>query len=217
MSSKTTTKSDQNSSNTLNYDSKSKGLYDQLSGGAGSYLQGLIQNPFGNPAFNLGAGASAKGAAQQGSNNMQALMSQMRTSGFGGKAGNAFQMAQTGRMGRANSGMSSNANLQNIFQALSRQQGAAGQAMAFQPLLTGESGKMSGTQTQTSGGLGSWLPQLIGAGLGVAGGVMTGGASTALGGIMKGASSLPASSPFGLGGNSGSMFPAFNQASPFGG
>lgn len=217
MSKKTTTTSDQTSSNTLSYDSKSKGLYDQLSGGAGNYLQGLIQNPFGNPAYGLGAGASAKGAAQQGSNNMAALMSQMKQSGFGGKAGNAFQMAQMGKMGRANSGISSNAQLQNIFQALSRQQGAAGQAMAFQPLLTGETGKMNGTSTQTTGGLGSWLPQLLGAGLGMAGGLMTGGASTALGGIMKGASSLPASSPFGLGGNSGSMFPGFNQASPFGG
>lgn len=208
MSTKTTT----DSKNTLNYDSKSKGIYDSLTGSGSNFLQDLIKNPFSNPSYKLGLGQSQRGAQAQGQNSIQALLSQMRTSGMSGNSGNAFQMAQTAKAGRASAGMMSQANIQNIFQALSRQQGAAGQAMAFSPLLTGESGH----STQQQGGLGTWLPQLLGAGLGAAGSMFTGGMSGGMGGIMSGAKSLPASSPFGLGGNSGSMFPGFNQASPFG-
>lgn len=183
---------DQSSKNTLNYDPKSKGLYDQLTQGGGSFLQGLINNPFGNASYKLGLGQSMKGAAQGGQNNINALMQNQKVSGLGGNAGAGFLQAQLGKTGRANQSMMSNANLSNVMNALQRQMTATGMGMSFNPLLTGETGK-SQTTEQTSG-LGTWLPQLLGGLASGAMGAMTGGASMAAGPAMGGAMNAPVSS-----------------------
>lgn len=166
----------QSSSNSLNYDPTSLGNYNSLTGSGTSVLSGYMNNPFTNAMYTMGAGQSQKGAAQGGSNNMQALQQMMRTSGMSGTAGQGFQQAQASRMGRANQGMMAQANTSNVMGALQRQMQATGMGMSFNPLLKGTSGNSQ--STQTTGGLGTWLPQLIGAGLGAA----TGGISSAMSG-----------------------------------
>jgi len=168
MSSKQQTDSKQ--SNTLNYDPTSLGNYQSLTGAGSNQLLQMMQNPFGNPLYQLGLGQSQKGAAQGGANNMSALQQMMRTSGIGGTAGQGFQSAQLAKLGRANQGMMAGANTSNVMNALQRQLQATGMGMSFSPLLKGTSG--TSQSTQTTSGLGTWLPQLISAGLGAAAGPM---------------------------------------------
>lgn len=175
------TKQETKSQNTLNYDKGSKSNYDSLTGAGTNVLSQYMKNPFNNSFYNMGLGQSQAGATAQGSNNMSALMSQMKTSGFAGKGGNAFQMGQMGKIGRSNASMMANANTSNVMSALQRQMTATGMGMSYNPLLTGT----SGTQTQTTSGTGTWLPQLLGAAGGAAMGFATGGAST----LAQGASS----------------------------
>lgn len=204
MSTKTQTTSD--TSNKLNFDPGSKSIYDMLTKSGSGVLNDYISNPFGNDTYKLGLGQSQKGAASQGNNLMQSMLQNMKVSGLSGKSGNAFQLAQMGKIGRGTASMSSQANIQNIMQALQRQLTATGMGMSFNPLLTGEKGHSD--ETQQTSGLGTWLPQLLGAGLSGAMGAMTGGMSTGLSGIMKGVSGLPASSSASPG---SSVFSGFGQ------
>src|SRR5579884_3358372 len=181
MSKKTTTTSNNQSS--LQYDPGSLANYQKLTGGATNTLLGYMNNPMGNPLFNLGSQFAQRGAAQQGQNNINALTQNMLTSGLGGNAGAGFKMAQLAKMGRSNASMMSQANLGNIMNAFQRQLGAAGMGLSFNPLMTGTTS--SGTETQKQSGLGTWLPQLLSTGMGMAMAPFTGGAS-AMGGSMGG-------------------------------
>lgn len=192
------TQTDNTSSQSQNmqFNPVAQGAYNSMVGSGSNVLNQYMQNPLSNPMYNLGLQQSMKGASQAGQNNMGALQSQMKTSGMGGTAGQGFQTAQTAQMGRANQAMSSQANMANVMQALQRQMSATGMGMSFSPQMTGTSGS---SQSQTStGGLGTWLPQLLGA----AGGMMTGGLSSMLGGATSaltpgpGASSGAPAAPF---------------------
>jgi hypothetical protein len=174
----------QNTSTGLNFNPGAESTYNSLVGSGGNVLSQYINNPLGNPLYQLGLGQSQKGAAQAGANNNTALQSIMKTSGMGGTAGQGFLGAQQAQMGRANASMMSQANLSNVMNAFQRQMQATGMGMSFSPQLTGSTG------TSSTGGLGTWLPQLLGAGLGMAGGAMTGGASTAAGAAAGSAPSL---------------------------
>lgn len=180
MSQKQSTSS--SSSNTLNYDPSSLQNYQSLTGSGSGVLNGYMNNPFGNPAYQMGLGQSQKSATAMGNNAQQALQQNMKVSGMGGQAGNAFQQAMTLKQGRANLANRAQASTQNVQGALGRQMQATGMGMSFNPLMTGSSG--TSNSTQTTGGLGSWLPQLLGAG---AGAFMSGGMSL-LGGATKGLS-----------------------------
>jgi hypothetical protein len=158
------------------YDPASTAAYQNLIKGGSSVLSGYMNNPFGNPAYTMGLQNSMRGATQQGANNMGVLNQQLRTSGMASGGGNAFQMAQMGRVGRANASLLSQANIGNVQGALNRQFSAAGQGLAFQPLQTGQ------TATQKTSGLGTWLPQVAGMALGG----LTGGLGGALGGMFGG-------------------------------
>jgi hypothetical protein len=192
---------DTKSSNALTFDPKSKALYDKLIGSSGDLLQSWMNNPFGNPLYKLGLGQSQRGAQAAGQQGMGALMNNMKISGITGRAGNAFQQAQVNKMGRTNLGLMSGANVGNVMNALQRQQQATAMGMSFQPLLTGETAN-SHSQEQTSG-LGTWLPQLVGAGLQGAMGMATGGASTIASKGMSAAS-----------GSGGNPFASFNPSFP---
>ena len=170
----TNTTSGSNTS-TLSFNPAAQQTYNQLMGSAGSQLTGYINSPFNNPQYNIGAGQSQKGAQQGGANNMQALQQLMRTSGLTGQAGAGFNAAQQAKTGRANQSMSSQANIQNIMSAMQRQQSAIGTGLSFSPQLTGQSGNFN--QQQSTGGLGSWLPQLMGGLMGAGLGAATGGSS----------------------------------------
>lgn len=151
-------------SSTLQFNPMAQGVYNNLVQGAGGILGGYMNNPFGNPSYTMGAAQSQAGAQAAGNNNMQALNQSALTNGLTGKSGAGFMAAQKAQTGRANQAMSSQANIQNIMQALQRQMSAAGTGLSFSPQLTGQTGNFS--QQSSMGGLGSWLPQLMGAGLG---------------------------------------------------
>src|SRR5581483_12109 len=175
------TKSQTSSSNqsTIQYDPASMNVYNALIGGAGKTLQGYIKSPLANPLYRLGLGASMAGASKLGRQNINAFMSNLQTGGFGGKAGNAFKTAELSRIGRSNASMMSQAQIQNIMAAYQRQLQAAGMGLSFNPLLTGETSK--GQSTTTKSGLGTWLPQLLGAGIGAASNMFMPGAGGAMG------------------------------------
>lgn len=160
-------------SNTLQFNPISQNLYNTLTSGAGNILSGYMNNPFSNPAYQMGAAQSQKGAQQAGANNISALMQSMRTSGIGGQAGAGFKASQLAQTGRANQAMSSQANVSNVLAALQRQMSAAGTGLSYSPQLTG-SNSMS---KQWQSGLGTWLPQALGAGLGA----LTGGLGAGMG------------------------------------
>lgn len=178
----------------LTFNPIAQGIYNNLIQGGGNILSGYQNSPFGNPAFTMGAAQSQAGAQQAGNNNMQALNQNALTNGLTGQAGAGFMAAQKAQTGRANQAMSSQANVQNIMQALSRQMSAAGTGLSFSPQLTGSTGNFS--QQSTMSGLGTWLPQLLGA-----------AGSAALGG-MKGSPSAAAAP-------SASGVPDFSGMSPY--
>lgn len=202
MSKKTTTT--QNSSNALQYDPASKNIYNQLTGAGSKQLLDLINNPFSNPLYSLGLGQSMKGAGAMGNNAMQALMQNFKQGGFGGNAGNGFMAAQMGKIGRMNLSNRANANTSNVMNALQRQLTATGMGMSFNPLLTGEKGKSNSTQTES--GLGTWLPQLLGAGLGM--GMSAMNPASGAGSIFGATKGMP-SSQWGGAATGSSMYPGF--------
>lgn len=199
----TSTTTGSNTSN-LNFNPLAQGVYNNMVQGGGSVLGGYINNPFGNAMYQMGASQSAKGAQTAGQTNMQALLQNMKAQGLGGQAGQGWLAAQQSNTGRANQAMSSQANVSNVLAALQRQMAATGMGMSFSPQLTGQSGNFS--QTQQTGGLGTWLPQLLGAGLGAGMGAMTGGMSGFGKALGSGASAADATSGA-MGGLGGIMSP----------
>jgi len=193
MSTKTTT--DQSSSSALNYDPSSLNLYKNLTKSGGNFLTGLINNPFGNPFYTMGLQQSVRGATQAGANNMNALTQRMKASGLSGQAGAGWLQAQGAQTGRANQSMLSQANIANVMNAMNRQMGATGMGMSYSPLMTGENS--TGSSSTTKSGLGTWLPQLLGAGVSGLMAMGTGGASLAAGPAMSGLSSLSLAGPTG--------------------
>ena len=193
----TQTTSGTNSSN-LSFNPTAESMYNQLISGGGNVLSGYINNPFGNSAYTMGAQQSQAGAQQAGQNNMNSLMQNMKTSGLSGQGGAGFKQAQMAQTGRANQSMSSQANIQNVMQALQRQMQASATGLSFSPQLTGQSGQFS--QQQSSSGLGTWLPQLLGAGLSL--GTMGSTAGASAGGGASAMSQVPS---FGSGPNSNFM------------
>lgn len=171
----TTNNTSGSNSSTLQFNPISQGIYNSMTKGAGNVMNGYINSPFSNPFYNMGAAQSQKGAQAAGANNMAALNQSQLVNGMGGQAGAGFMNAQRAQTGRANQAMSSQANQSNIFAALQRQMQAAGTGLSYSPQLTGQSGNFS--QTSSTGGLGSWLPQVMGAGLSMAGMAASGGMS----------------------------------------
>lgn len=194
----TQTKTDSSQSNALQFNPQSQDIYNLLTKQGSGVLSSMMQNPFGNVGYKLGLGESQKGATALGNQSIQALMQGMRTSGIGGQAGNAFQTAQMGQIGRANQGLRSQGQIANIMNAFQRQMGATGVGMSFSPQITGSSG--TGSQTQSTSGTGTWLPQLLGAGLGMGMSAMTGG--------MGGGGSFGGGLFKGLGGGAGAGSPS---------
>lgn len=206
MSTKNTTQ--QQSTNTLNYDPASMGRYQSLTGNAAGVLNQYMKNPLNNSFFNLGASQAQAGANKLGQQNMKSFMQNYLTSGFGGGAGAAFKTAQMNQIGRSNQALRSQAQIGNIMQAFNRQLGSAGMGLSFNPLMTGTNS--TGTSTETKSGLGTWLPQLAGTALGA-------GMSAMSGGMGGGFSSFLPSGGYGAGTFGNFMGGAGNISSAFGG
>jgi hypothetical protein len=131
-------------------------------------LSSMFSNPTGSPFFNQQLQQNTKAATQvSGRAGSNALLNFQR-SGIGGTSmgGGAYQQLLSGigryagqQQGQAWNNTMNAAN-QNMWNA-----GSLGSSFFGNPLVTG------GKNVQTQGGVGTWLPQAIGAGVGLATGI----------------------------------------------
>lgn len=202
------------------FDPASMARYQAAQGQALGGLQAFAGSPFANPYFQAGLGMQRGTIGQQGQSAMQALLQNAQTSGFG--ATSPFLqnlMAQQGRTQSSQQAQGFNQLLQSMLplqmQALGALQGG------FSPFQTGgtqqqqytgtQRGTTTGQQTQQMSGLGSWLPQLIGGGLGALTSGLAGGIPTSRGGGGLGLGSFPSPTTGGAG------FGSLSTTNPFAG
>lgn len=155
----------------IQYNPQSMGTYSSLQGPLSSVLQQYMKNPLQSSFFNQNVGMGQRQISGQNSTQMRNMLSNARTSGLGAGATSPYMQSMIAMQGRNNAGAQSNNFLQNLNMARQNQMWATGQSAAYSPLMTGQT-------TQTSG-LGTWLPQVLGAAGSAALGFATGGASTA--------------------------------------
>jgi hypothetical protein len=168
-----------------------KGFTSQVGGYTGQWL-GADGTTAANktPGFNLMYQSALNNANAMNARNVRNIGSNALA--LGSNPNSAATQAILARAGRASTNTQASAYMNSYQNALNQQTSAAQMAAAYKPLQTG------GTQntTETTGGLGSWLPQIAGMGL-----------SAAMG-FMKPGQGAPASSPIGgagsaIPGNSG--------------
>ncbi len=186
MSTKKETTQKQDTTN--KYNPLAMGAYEKGVGGGMDVLQQFMQDPYKNAFFLQQLGMINRQASLMGQRGMSNLGRQAQMSGWGGTQGNAWLQSQQAKQGRATSSLMAQGQNALLPQFAAMRLGSAQDALRFQPLQIG--GSMTGSSTEKTSGLGTWLPQLIGAGLGMASGFMTGGAS-AMGGGMGGGGGSP--------------------------
>lgn len=170
------TKKQTNTVQTNTYDKGSmnafKGFTNQVSGFTGQWLgpDGKA-GPTSTPGFNLNYQANLNNANAINGRNVRNISANALA--LGANPNSAATQAILARAGRGASGMQANAFMNAYQNSVQQQNMAAQMAGSYKPLQTG------GTQNtiETTGGLGTWLPQVVGAGLGMATGFMSGGAS----------------------------------------
>lgn len=178
------TKKESTQVQTTQFDSGSKNVFDSLQKPIGENLTNDMQlDPTKSKTFNLGLQNALQGNAQLKNRAAQNFAGNMRASGFG-EGNNAFQQAQMGRMGRAAGAMDSQAVNQNYMNYDMMRRQATQLSMGYHPLQTGQ----TTNTTEKTSGLGTWLPQVIGAGAQIGLGFATAGMSTAASAASKGAS-----------------------------
>jgi hypothetical protein len=202
----------------INYDPNAMGIYGQGIKTASGVFNQWATNPYSNPFFNMQKAFLSNQAAGVGQRNVSTILSNASRSGFGG-GNSGFTQSLIAQAGRATSGLQNQGLFQALQQANQNQQFALGNLWNFQPLMTGS--------TQTRSGLGTWLPQVLGAAAMAGMAPFTGGASLAgMGSMIGGAGNnsgfsggyIGASNPFhGAGGfNFGSVTPtALPPPNPF--
>lgn len=198
MSSKTTTTSSGNNATAFQFDPASlKAYHDNLS----TYmpvLQGFATNPFNNQQFNFENTLGQNNAAKLGQRAMSNIVGNSAAAGYGANMP-GYMAALQNSAARGTSALQANAFNSAMLNAGNRQMQSLGMLQAFQPLMTGSTGNYSGNQTQTTGGLGTWLPQLAGAAIGGAMNAFMPGASALTGSTGGSAipsfSSVPVTSP----------------------
>ncbi len=175
--------------------------YNQMTPAFSQMAMGYMNNPFQNPFFQQQQQMGNQQANLMGGSAMSNIARNWTASGMG-TSNNPAMLEMMQNQSRANSGMRANLGFLNPMQnAFTAQQNFGQMASQFRPLQTGQ------TQTQKQSGLGTWLPQLIGAGIGIAGMGMTGGmsglAGAAKGGGGGGSPFFPSSGWSGGGASSG--------------
>lgn len=150
------------------YDPTAMGAYDSQVSAGSSALLGEINNPTGNMFFqqqqqmgNLQNSASAQSQNQ---------VTQQNLSQQGISPGSPLYQQMMNQNQRSQMATQAQSNNNLLLNAGNLRQSAINSAMSFNPLQTG------GTQTQTSSGLGTWLPQVAGAAIGAGTAIATGGA-----------------------------------------
>lgn len=211
MSEKKQTNTTQNTSNNQQeqnqYNPLSQAMYNQILPTAASSLQSYIQagqNPTQSPIFNLlnQNAFNQNNAAAQGWQNT--LTNNIAATGQNALPNlPAFRTEEALANARALSGANANAAVNNALGIYNTGLGATTAGMAYQPLQTGytgaQQGNMTGQQTETTSGLGTWLPAVASIGLGaLTGGLgLIPGVAGGLGGALSGAAGIkaPTSTP----------------------
>lgn len=145
---------------TIQYDPGSKNTYDSMQTGIGNSI-----NSYMNAAktfMPLWMQQSNQAINQIGNRMNDNLFMNARAGGFSGNLP-SFMQANLARNMRATGSMQANAFLNSRFQAANMQMQGTQMAEAYRPLQTGS------TTTEQVSGTGTWLPQLLGAGLNIAG------------------------------------------------
>lgn len=146
--------------------------YNQMTPQAASNMTQFMNNPLQSSFFQSNLGIANKNTAQQGSTQMQTLLNNMKANMGTSSQSSPFFQSQTAQQGRFNSGQQQNNFMSLLNNANQLRMGATQGALGYQPLQTGN--------TQTTSGLGTWLPQLAGGALGALSGMGgMGGAASA--------------------------------------
>lgn len=146
----------QKTASTNQYNQPSMGVFNQLNPQFGQAISSEITNPYNNAFFNQQLGMGQQQLGQQGASGQQALL--QRAQALGQSGNSALMQSQQGMLQRQ--GMAGQSNLFNnlLMQSGQMRQSAMGMAQGYNPLQTGQTGIGSVS------GVGSWLPQAIGAG-----------------------------------------------------
>jgi hypothetical protein len=129
-------------------------------------ILGYATNPFGNQFYQQNVAQNMGAANRQSQNVISGALANFNQTGFGGAPSGALTQLMAG-LGRYGSGMNANAFYNAANNAFANQWKALGTMSSFSPLQTGS--------TQTTGGTGSWLPQIVAAALGGASAFAQGG------------------------------------------
>jgi hypothetical protein len=197
--------------------------------------QGFVNNPYGNPFYQQTYTQGMNNANQINQNQQSNLIQNMQRSGMADGSPASIMLRQMG-------GYQASHNQAGAFLNASNQaQSMFGSGMNFlsNPLVTGGTGSSSGSshgeQVQSTSGLGTWLPQVVGAGIGAAtgfaggGGFMGalkgigggmgsgGGGGNAMGGYMGALQNVPNASGYSPSSFGGYMGGAGNISGYFGG
>lgn len=146
------------------------------------FLRSNVSNPFGSDAFKQESTANQDQATQLGQRNKSNILNNAAAMGYNTNGGLINSMLA--RAGRDTSNLQAQGFRSAVANANTRQMQSAGMLNAFQPLMTGSNGNFN--STQTTSGLGTWLPQLAGAALGAATGGLTGGLTSSAGALGMG-------------------------------
>lgn len=172
MSSKTKSTTSGNQTTAFQFDPGSMAQYQQNLATWGPKARDFVNNPYQNASFQMESAIGQNNAAKLGARNMANLRGNAAAMGYNTSGGmfNSLLASST----RATSGMQSDAFRQSVMNANQRQMQSMGMLASFQPLMTGSSSNFNQTSQQQQSGLGTWLPQLISAGIGAAGSAFTG-------------------------------------------
>jgi hypothetical protein len=134
--------------------------YNALQAPATGALNSNITNPYGNAFFNQQKNAAGSAATTFGNARYNANAAAGTALGTSGGPGlnSAFNNYNT----RGNAAISGAMNNSLLMGAANNRNASLSAAMNYRPLQTG------GTQVQQTSGLGTWLPQVIGMGIGAA-------------------------------------------------
>lgn len=193
------------------YNQGSMNVFDQLQPGIqASLLQDMALDPRQNKTFNMKLAEMMRQNNLLLQNNIEQSMLNNQVRGIPMSSG--ISGMQLGKFMRQASGANSNAIVQNWLAHEEARRRATGMAMGYQPLQIGQD------TTQKTSGLGTWLPQVLGAGIMGGAALLTGGANLAGagakgGGIMAAGRALGSGANYFMNPSAANGF-AFNQLRP---
>lgn len=162
MSTKNTTTG--SNSTAFQFDPQSMQAYLQNLSTTMPFLRSNVTNPFGSDAFRQESAINQDNALNIGQRNKSNIINNAAALGYG--TNGALFNSMIARAGRDTSGLQAQGFRSAVGNAVGRQMQSAAALNAFQPLMTGSSGNFN--TTQTTSGLGTWLPQLVGSAAGAA-------------------------------------------------